>query len=320
MKKIGVLSIVALLLAGTPVMVCHAGDDGGKGAINWTEGFVEATGYGTAHASGNKGKDRINARRAAEASAQRALLETIKGVRIDSMTTVENSMLKEDHIKTRVDGIIKGAQTVEDKVEWEGNSPVAMIKMRVCLNGGMSECKGTPLINALDLEKKPEPAFVPQRTLMVAPAPAPERAVVRAAEPPAPVPAAAPAPAPRAFVCDLTKPVTGVVFSLEGRYFEKALLPVVVTQSSTDGMVTVYSAKVVKPSVIRTYGAVRYSETVDNAVKVSQLGGNILVVPVADITKENMIVINPRDAATIKETLAHGNDYLGDAKVVISVR
>lgn len=293
-----------------------AADDFGKGSINWTDGYVEAVGYGTVQPTGNRGKDRINARRAAEVTAQRALLETIKGVRIDSMTTVENSMLKEDHIKTRVDGIVKGAQTLEEKVEWEGNSPVFMVKMRICMNGGLAGCKGDSLVNVLSLEKREDPPSVP-KNMLISFAPGKQEHVPPAVKPA--VDTAPPVASRPAFVCDLTKPVTGIVLTLEGRYFERSLLPVVVTNMNGE-MVTVYSAKVVKPSVIRTYGAVRYSETTDNAVKISHLGGNVLVLPVADITKDNLIIISAQDAETIKQTLAHGNNYLGEAKVVIAVK
>ncbi len=317
MSSLGRLKLVAILYVVCVMTAsAFAGDDFGKGAINWTDGYIDAVGYGTAKASGNKGKDRINARRVAEVVAQRTLLETIKGVRIDSMTTVENSMLAEDIIKTRVEGIIKGAQTVEEKVEWEGNSPVFMVKMRICLTGGVLVCKGTPLVNALNLEKREDPPFVPKARLdMIAPVDHDRAAPVSR-----PAPAAAPQSGPgRPYSRDLAKPVTGIVLTLEGRYFERSLLPVIAANMS-DGMVTVYSAKVVKPSVIREYGAVRYAETVDNALKISHLGGNVLVVPVADITKDNLIIISSQDAATIKESLAHGNNYLGEARVVISAR
>lgn len=313
MKKLRTLLCTFVISAGLCAYSAQAADDFSKGSVNWTEGYIEAIGYGTSNVSGNKGKDRINARRAAEVSAQRALLEVIKGVHITSLSTVEESILKDDHIRTRVDGIIKGAQIIDDKVDWEGNSPIASVRMRICLNGGTNECQGTSLVNVLNLEKRPDPPFVPKVLLVKLP-------VTDKQKLPEP-PAIETTPAkPRPFVCDLTKPVTGVVFTLEGRYFERALLPVVITTAENNEFVTVYSAKLVKPSVIRTHGAVRYAETVDLAVKHPQLGGNVLVVPVTDITKDNMVVISAQDAASIKETLAHGNDYLGDAKVVISVR
>lgn len=312
MKKLRAIIACALSILSLLPLSAFTADDFSKGAVNWTDGYIDAIGYGTAQPSGNKGKDRINARRAAEVAVQRTLLETIKGVRIDSMTTVENSMLKEDYIRTRVDGIIKGAQTIDEKVEWEGNAPVFMVKMRICLNGSF-ECKGTSLVNLLDLDKKPQPQFVPQKVLLAVPPPqAPEANPV--------VSTVSPADPPRSYPFDPSKPATGVIFTLDGRYFEKSLLPVVVTYSAQDGPVTVYSVKAVKPSVIRSYGAIRYAETVDSAFKIPHIGSNALVVPVTEITKEQMIVIKAQDAVKIKDTLAHGNDYLSDAKVVISGR
>ena len=309
------IGIAAALVAAT-VVSSPAADDFGKGAINWTEGYVEAVGYGTAQPSGNRGKDRISARRAAEVTAQRSLLEIVKGVRIDSMTTVENSMLTEDVIKTRVDGMVKGAQKVEEKLEWEGDSPVYIVKMRVCLSDGINDCKGTSLVNLLNLEKREEPPSVP-KTRLTANLPDKQEPAVPPVTPP--VGATQHSGAGHLPKHDLTRPVTGIVITLDGRYFERSLLPVVVTKIN-DEMVTVYSAKIVKPSVIRNYGAVRYAESVDNALKISHLGSNVMVVQVEDITKDNMIIISSKDAGTIKETIAYGNDYLSEAKVVISAK
>lgn len=314
MKRIKILICCGIVATALLASTVYSADDFGKGSVNWTEGYIEAIGYGTAKTSDNKGKDRINAQRAAEVSAQRALLEIIKGVHITSESTVHDSMLTDDHIRSRVDGIIKGAQTIDERVEWEGNSPVATVKMRICLSGGISECNKGSLVNVLNLEKHQDAPSIPKKMLVI------HSPVKQEKLPGRPVVAPPSTEKTRSsFVCDLTKPVTGVVFTLEGRYFERSLLPVIITQADNEP-VTVYSAKVVKPSVIRTFGAIRYAESVDTAIKSPQLGSNILVIPVADITKDNMVVIDSRDAATIKETLAHGNDYLGEAKVVISVK
>ncbi len=95
-----------------------------SGEINWVQGYISAVGNGTADPSGNKVKDRLKSLRAAELVAQRTLLETLKGVQVDSKTTVENLMLKEDVIHSRVEGIVKGAQIVKRDVTWEGNIPL----------------------------------------------------------------------------------------------------------------------------------------------------------------------------------------------------
>jgi len=45
-----------------------------------------------------------------------------------------------------------------------------------------------------------------------------------------------------------------------------------------------------------------------------------MIIPASKITKENMIVLRGEAARLIKETTAHGNDYLSEARVVISAQ
>ncbi len=55
-----------------------------EGQVNWVDGYISAVGEGTATPSGNKVKDQLRAVRAATILAQRALLETVKELKIDS--------------------------------------------------------------------------------------------------------------------------------------------------------------------------------------------------------------------------------------------
>ncbi|MCB1647585.1 MAG: hypothetical protein KDI36_19140 [Pseudomonadales bacterium] len=80
-----------------------------SGHINWTEGKVYATGYGTAKPGLSAAQKRILSRRAAVVDAQRNLLEITKGVRINSTRTTDQAMQQSTEIATRVEGIIKGA-------------------------------------------------------------------------------------------------------------------------------------------------------------------------------------------------------------------
>lgn len=300
MMLVGVLSAGNLMAA-----------EEGKGSIDWEGGFVVATGYGTAGAGEPKAKARLKAQRAAEAVAQRALLETIKGVRINSQTTVRNMMLEEDVITTRVEGILKGAVITKREVEIVDGAPLVTVEMRVCLTAGPAECASKPtLIGVLDVDKRKEPPFVPAARYVPPPAETPKNDV--------PPPAAQPQANIEA-ICDLSRPITALVINLDGRYFEREVLPVIITSASGDFQ-TVYSVKSVNPRVVRTYGAVRYSDTLDNARKLQNVGNNPMIVTAHDITKENMIIIRPKDAALIRQSIGNGNDYLGEAKVVISVR
>ena len=295
-KGIPIFSTV-LLVAGLCIapLAYAAGDS----EINWVEGYVSATGNGAAAARANMAQVRPLARRAAIADAYRNLLETIKGVKIDSSTTVENFMVTSDVIKAQVEGVVKNTKIHKEGFETQPDGSIlATVEMRVCI----SACPGTgSLASALNVEQQKEAPYVPQKRLQETP-------VVNVPPP----------PKGYKIIYDATRPVTGIIVNLEGLVFERVLLPVVVAEELGDSLVTVYSAKSVSPPVIRTYGTVRYADSVEQARNNSRLGDNAMIIPASRITKENMIVVKGEAARLIKETTSHNNDYLSDAKVVIS--
>jgi len=199
------------------------------------------------------------------------------------------------------------------------------MELRLCLSTISHGCKAAKsLISALNLDEKKLPDNAPPQQFPTVPELVPVQPPVP--PPPAPTPQVvapplvqAPEP-PKAFLpgIDPTKPVTGVIISLEGRFFEREVLPVVVTAEADQKFMTVYSAKRVKPQVVRTYGVVRYADSLDQARKITYVGDNILIIPAVKVTNDNLIVINVEAAKKIKETVRYNNDYLGDAKVVIS--
>jgi hypothetical protein len=85
--------------------------------------------------------------------AQRALLETVKELKIDSQTKVQNRMTQEDVINARIEGTIQGAEMIKQNVRWEGDIPIATVEMRICL-GGFGACKPEKsIIGALNLDQ-----------------------------------------------------------------------------------------------------------------------------------------------------------------------
>lgn len=304
---VGLSCLFALFLVPANLVA----QDGGRGEINWVQGYVSAVGNGAA-TSGSMAQARPLAKRAAVGDALRNLLEIMKGVKIDSVTTVENFVVSSDVIRAQVDGVVKGAQIVKGSEKFEpqpDGSLLVSLEMRVCITGNCGASR-TSLVQVLADRIRP-PAYLPPPA---PPPPAPPQAL---SPPPTPLPVTA--AAPKAYPCDLTKPVTGLVVNLEGLPFERVLLPVIVVEDKEIGLFTVYSAKNVKPAVVRTYGVVRYADTVDQALQGNkQIGANVLVIPVSAITKENMIVIKGNDRRIIFETTSHGNDYLADAKVIIA--
>jgi hypothetical protein len=81
---------------------------GKYGAIDWVGQKVTATGIGvpSAETFQNPAQARAMARRAAEVVARRNLLEVVKGVRIDSRTSVVDYAVQDDTIVSSVKGVL----------------------------------------------------------------------------------------------------------------------------------------------------------------------------------------------------------------------
>ena len=295
-----ILGIIILMCLPSGV----SGQDIGQGAaVNWVDGYISAVGEATATPSGNKIKDEMRAVRAATILGQRALLETLKGVRIDSQTKVENLILQKDSVNADVAGMIQSARIAGKSVHWRGDIPVARVELRICI-GGYGACTAEKsILNVLGLSHKNEQRGAPERRLDDFPIK--RETIVRESQD---------------VKYDLTRPVTGVIFNLQGINYERVILPVIITTDDENKLYTVYSVKSVEPRVIRTYGVVRYVDTIEQARRNPYLGDNVLVVPVDDVTKDNMIIIDPHIAKIIRETTCHGNNYLKDARIIISAR
>jgi hypothetical protein len=293
------------------IVICFLGTFAGAmdaqekkpGQINWVEGYISAVGEGTATPSGNKVKDQLRAVRAATILAQRALLETVKELKIDSQTKVQNRMTQEDVIHTRIEGTIQGAEIITQNLRWEGDTPIATVELRICL-GGVGACKPEKsIIGALNLDQRSEQTNAPSQRL--------DDIVIKQGTE---------IQKNQDIIYDSSKPVTGIIFNLQGLFFERVILPVVITIGDGNKPFTVYSVKSVEPQVFRTYGVVRYADSIAQAKQNPHLGDNVIIVPVSGITKGNMIMIGFDAARLIRETTSHGNDYLGQAKVIIATK
>ena len=133
MKKIGFSfwSVFLVLILSIPLSTAQdrreVVENLPSGAINWSQGVVTAKGSG-APPKGitNPAQARLMTERAAKADALRNLLETVKGVRVDSETTVESFTTKSDRVLTRVSGIVIGARVVDTKYLSDGGVEVTV--------------------------------------------------------------------------------------------------------------------------------------------------------------------------------------------------
>jgi hypothetical protein len=100
---------------------------GSTGKVDWTTGVLTAVGIGAPPAQpANAAQARAMAERAAQVVAYRNLLEAVKGVRVDSTTTVENFIVTSDVIRTEVSGIIQGAMIMDKKYMSDGSVEVTV--------------------------------------------------------------------------------------------------------------------------------------------------------------------------------------------------
>ena len=169
------------------------------GTINWTTGEVYARGIGSPPARAmNAAQARAMAARAAQAVAYRNLLQTVKGVRIDSVSVVENVMVKSDVIRTRIEGIVKGARTLKSRYRSDGSVEVLVVMPMkgAFISAVIPDDFGTPAVTPLPVKPAPVLPKIPD-TKPTPSVPEPTRPVPRTEpEPPSPPPAPAPLPLP----------------------------------------------------------------------------------------------------------------------------
>jgi hypothetical protein len=156
---------LVLLFSGVPVVAQAASEGAGhytdivtpNGRADWTTGIVTAKGIGIPPknaASALQSKEM--ARTAAWAVALRNLLEVVKGVRVDSTTTVNNFVTTNDEVRTRVEGMVKGAQLVKEQ-EMPDGSFETTVEMKLTGNfSGVVLPKPAPRTDPLpQYDKKP---------------------------------------------------------------------------------------------------------------------------------------------------------------------
>jgi hypothetical protein len=129
-------AVTGLLLSGLVQANEYKEISANGGEINWTTAKITASGYGRANDDADKKLAPLLACRAATVDAQRNLLETVQGTRITSATTVDNFMLKDDSVKTSVEGVIKGARVTSRAFD---RDKVCTITMAIDMNGPLAQ-------------------------------------------------------------------------------------------------------------------------------------------------------------------------------------
>lgn len=255
---------------------------------------------------GGAGQTMSNGYRAAIVDAYRLFNEEVHGVQIDADTTVENSILTSDIVKTKVSGVIKGAKVVSRSVDGNGYYHVVM---ELPVYGGANS------LAAAVLPQVPQQGFLPPSDIIpvdkiAGVALKPESTGVNAAVPT--VPATQVPAANQATVGNLygaTGQYTGLIVDCSGMGLQTAMAPAVFTE----GRKVVYGLENFSHDQVINRGYVGYSKSLTSGVE--RAGSNPMIVKAESIDKFCSPVVSKEDAAKI---LAENqmNGFLSTGNVV----
>jgi hypothetical protein len=318
-----------------------------SGTINWTSGEVRASGIGAPPAfSGNATQARAMAERAAYIVALRNLLETVKGVRVDADTIVENYMVKSDVIKTRVDGIVKDARIVNTRYMDDGSVEVVVV---MPIKGAFldtlvpdsfgrpstSQVKKPALIPPSPLTAKPTtPPMTPEKKMepskpepgkptLSGPetrkeplTPSPETPLPERKTEPAKTEPVQPVPAPQSQTTVAFKGgiATGLVIDGRGLGLRPALLPKIVDPQGKE----IYVGQIVTRTNAVEQGVAGYAKDVNAATNNFRVTDNPAVIKglSASGAARTDIVIGKTDAQVLRQMSEKG-DFLQYCRVII---
>jgi len=128
MRLLALVIIFCLLISNRPDATAEDYVEwvGANSGVNWSSGRIQAEGGGVGSAGMPPSMARMTACRAAIVDAQRNLLESIQGVRVEGTTLVANMMVESDIIKTSVSGLLQGAQVIKRDPQSDGSCLVQM--------------------------------------------------------------------------------------------------------------------------------------------------------------------------------------------------
>lgn len=294
-----------------------------SGSINWTVGEVYATGIGAPPArAANPAQARAMAERAAYVVALRNLLETVKGVRIDSETIVENFMAKSDVIRTQVDGIVKGAHIIKTAYLSDGSVEVlvAMPMKGAFLNAVLPEKFGSTTL--LPAPQTPQPAPTKPSDIRPAPvqpeqprpAPVPPEKKVEPIQP-SPPPDRPEQPAPSTPSTVFKGGVaTGLVIDARGLGLRPALMPRILDHQGQE----IYVGQIVTRTNAVEQGVAGYAKDVNAAANNFRVTDNPVVIKGmrASGAARTDVVLAQADAQALRQLSAKG-DFLQYCRVII---
>lgn len=268
--------------------------------VDWSKGRITAVGIGTSPMNAmSSAQRRAMALRCGVIDARRKLLETVKGVQIDSVTRVEDYMVSSDHVESRINGMLSHSQILGSRVLSDGSVEVTV---GMNLHGDLAKLL-MPLDEPGSVDMQPAAAPEPEGVVIEPePLPGPQVASIAPAPAPAPVPVQAPAE------------ITGLIVDASGLGAKPAMSPKLFDEDGQE----VYGAKFVSREYAIQQGMAGYAKDMQSATNNPRVGAHpqrIKALRVAGKAKTDLVISN-KDADMIR-TLAAGDDFLEKCRVMI---
>ena len=260
-----------------------------NGAMNYSNGFVVATGIGAiSPLAQNPGMARATAVRAAKVDAMRNLLEAVMAITVSSETTVRGAAIENDVVKTSVEGMVRGARMRD--IDGDGRGSNSDIRY---LSDTSIEIEMEVHMSGISEVILPSAGFAPAPALTAGGAPAP----------------AAPA-APRPGT------VTGLIIDARGLGLRPAMSPKVLDQNGG----VVYGAGNFTREFAVKFGVAGYSKNLEQAQQDPRVVGNPLVVKGVGVQGANKadLVLAAGDVSRVKSADNSGK-FLSNCKVMILI-
>ena len=130
----------------------------GKGRIDYGQGVARAIGLGALpppSLTRSRAQDTLAARDAALADALRTLSMAVRQVRVSANSRVSNYILKSDEVRLKLEGVIKNAEVVEEKLLPDAGIYRVIVQVPLVGAGSVSEAVGVASESAVTTETTP---------------------------------------------------------------------------------------------------------------------------------------------------------------------
>jgi hypothetical protein len=284
-----------------------------KGSIDWLNGKASSVGIGAPPPNAvNAAQARAMAQRAAVVIARRNLMELLKGVQLDSTSTVQNFMVADDTVVSKVQGQLEQAEIDDTAYMSDGSVEVTV---SVSLRGAMSktllppeQLRGASMPSTPPKEKSGPERVDPARTQPQRPA----RPAIPGEGGVTPV-----RTTPQedfSFGATVGGGYSGLVVDARGLGARPAMSPRIVDEQGRE----VYGSSLVGREYAIQQGMAGYAKDLDKAQENDRVAGNPLLVKAKDLAGQagSDLVVSNDDAERIRHAAA-GSEFLKQCRVMI---